>query len=165
MIAPDQQLTEHFTLYELTRTGLSQYQTENRMIISGQIFRLRELARLGEKIRSLLGAPLVVHSGYRCPVLNKAVGSTERSQHLLAEAMDFVPKGLDIGKAFRTVWAEVKAGQLPVGQLIFETAQRPYGETSWIHVSLGTPYRAAERCNQVLRMEQGKYSLFNEATV
>lgn len=41
-----------------------------------------------QPIRDNLGYPIVVSSGYRCPAVNRAVGSSDSSQHLLGEAAD-----------------------------------------------------------------------------
>lgn len=41
-----------------------------------------------ERLRAIVGEPLVVVSGYRCPTHNKAVGGAPRSYHLLGEAVD-----------------------------------------------------------------------------
>lgn len=153
------QLSEHFSLDELTYTNRVQFQAQNRVLDDDQIECLADLATLLEKVRTLLAVPLLIHSGYRCGPLNAAVGSSIQSQHRLCQAADFVPPGLDLGAAFRTIWAEVAAGKLPVGELIFETANRAYGATSWLHISLGTPYRDALRCNQVLRMRDGVYEM------
>lgn len=153
----NKKLTDHFTLYELTKTSRSQFQNENRRLEYSQIEKLGQLAGLLEHVRFILNTPLIVQSGYRCPELNKTVGSTERSQHLLCEAADFIPLNQEIGEAFRKIMKDVKENKPNVGQLIFETANRSYGVTSWIHISLGTPYREAEKCAQILRMSDGKY--------
>ena len=150
-------LSEHFTLDELTKTSLGQFQEMNRVLDDMQIQTLRNVAGLGEAVRGIILVPMTVTSGYRCKPLNDAEGSNDRSQHLKCEAMDFVPIGMDIGEAFRMIWKEVSQTRLEIGQLIFETANRSYGETSWIHISLGAPWRDQERCNQVLRMEHGIY--------
>lgn len=155
----DVKLTENFSLFELTVTNKAGLQDLNRMLTSEQIVKLTEVAKMLEQIRAFIGKPLIVTSAYRCPEVNKAVGSSDHSQHLLCEAADFVPSGMDIGDGFRDVWRIVKHGDLKVGQLIFETAERGDSFTSWIHVSLGQPYRDQSRCQQVLRMEHGKYRM------
>lgn len=154
----DRQLTDHFTLYELTKTNLSQFQESNRDLNDFQITKLTALAKLLEHVRLILGTPLIITSGYRYPDLNKAVGSTDRSQHLLCEAADFIPGQQELGTAFRSLWRDVKDRDMNVGQLIHETASRPDGYSSWIHISLGTPWREAERCKQILRYENGIYT-------
>lgn len=155
----DRALTPNFTLYELTRTDRQEFQPMNRKVTSAQVEKLTEVAKLLEVVRGLIAAPLRINSGYRCKLLNDAIGSTDRSQHLLCEAADFVPLHLDLGEAFRSIWNFAKAGKIHFGQLIHETAERPGGDVSWIHISLGTPFRDASKCRQVLRMEHGKYTL------
>lgn len=152
----DKYLTKNFTLYELTKTNYSEFQERNREVSEHQINKLTELSRLLEHVVFVLGGPIKITSGYRCESLNKTVGSTVRSQHLLCEAADFVPEKMDIGEAFRLLWRDIKDKGTNVGQLIFETAHRPYGYTSWIHISLGTPHRVEERCKQIVRMEEVK---------
>lgn len=154
----DKRLTENFSLFELTRTDRQEFQERNRDLNELQIAKLTALARLLEHVRFVLETPIVVHSGYRCPELNKAVGSTERSQHLLCEAADFVPVEQDLGIAFRTLWRDVKDAKANVGQLIHETANRGPGPVSWIHISLGAPYRDQDKCGQILRFENGIYT-------
>lgn len=158
-MTPDRKLSDNFSLYELTATNRADLQETNRELTDDQIDRLKKLARLLEHIRFVLGAPLLIHSGYRCPPLNAAVGSSSRSQHLLCEAADFIPKGLDLGESFRKVWKDIVDNGTNVGQLIHETAKRDYGSTSWIHVSLGVPFRDSAKCKQILRMENGVYTL------
>lgn len=154
----DKYLTEHFTLHEMTHTAKAEFQEKNRDINEMQIAKLTALARLLEHARFVLSTPLTITSAYRCPELNKAVGSTDRSQHLLCEAADFVPGAMDLGNAFRMLWRDILDKGTNAGQLIHETADRGGKDTSWIHISLGAPYRDAERNRQILRMENGKYT-------
>ena len=52
---------------------------------------IREL----EKLRKIVGKPLHVNSGYRCPIHNANVGGATRSQHKLNNAADIaVPDGM-----------------------------------------------------------------------
>ena len=52
----------------------------------------RNLVSLVEKVlepvRERLGRPIIVNSGYRCPIHNAAVGGVANSQHLRGEAAD-----------------------------------------------------------------------------
>jgi hypothetical protein len=41
-----------------------------------------------EPVRERLGRPIIVNSGYRCPIHNAAVGGVANSQHLRGEAAD-----------------------------------------------------------------------------
>ena len=57
-----------------------------------------------EVIRHKMGdKPIIVHSGYRCPAYNRAVGSSDGSQHVYAAAADVyiqgrVPNNYQLGK-------------------------------------------------------------------
>ncbi len=43
-------------------------------------------------IREFMNEPIYVNSGYRCPLLNKAVGGVAGSQHILGQAADITTK-------------------------------------------------------------------------
>lgn len=154
----DCQLSPNFKLYELTRTDHTEFQDQNRQLTGGQIEKLRALADFLELVRGILGVPLIVHSGYRNLALNRRIGSKDTSQHVLCQAADMVPKGMDLQEAFRAIRQAAKDGKIAFGQLIWEKADRTYGP-EWIHVSQGAPYRDASRCGQVLSMVDGVYDL------
>lgn len=73
-IAVDGQLTEHFNLKEFTCSCC------DRVKITPGFFRHVGLL---EQIRTKLGFPIRINSGYRCPEHNKAVGGAKSSWHLL----------------------------------------------------------------------------------
>ena len=50
-----------------------------------------ELVRRLELLRALVGRPLRIVSGFRCPTHNAAVGGARRSSHLAGEAADIEP--------------------------------------------------------------------------
>lgn len=154
----NRQLTDHYTLYQLTHTNHVDLLEQNRHITDEQISKLTTLGLLMEVASSILDVPLVVTSGYRCPELNSLVGSSIRSQHLFCEAADSIPKGMSVDEAFRKLRAAAKIGRIRFGQLIYEKAGRE-GSTEWLHLSLGTPYREKERCGQILTMNDGNYTM------
>lgn len=86
-----------------------------------------------EFIRAILGnRPITVSSGYRSPAVNKAIGGSATSAHMLALACDFICP--TYGSVYQT--AEVLASVLDdYDQLI--------AEGTWIHVglSVGHPRR------------------------
>lgn len=47
-----------------------------------------ELIEKLQRLRSSLGRPIIINSGYRCEAHNKAIGGSPTSQHLLGKAAD-----------------------------------------------------------------------------
>ena len=81
-----------------------------------------------EEIRTLLGVPILVSSGYRSPALNKAVGGSKSSAHMQGLAADFTAPGF--GTVLQ-VARKIAASDIAYDQLIYE-----FG--SWVHIGLGT---------------------------
>lgn len=52
-----------------------------------------ELVITLEKLRSKVNHPIIITSGYRCPLHNKQVGGAKMSQHLFGNAVDIKIKG------------------------------------------------------------------------
>lgn len=117
-------LTEHFTLEELTRTdtGLPNVPDPDEME------NIRTLAVFLEKVRAVLGFPMIVNSAFRSEEVNEAVGGVPTSAHRLGYACDFTCPGfgppLDIAE--RLVQAD-KSGVIAFDQLI--------NEHTWVHIS------------------------------
>ena len=79
-------LTEHFTLEELTVTSHREFDnTPNE----AEIENLKRLAAFLEKVKEILGnKPIMVNSAYRSKLVNDSVGSKDTSQHRLGCAAD-----------------------------------------------------------------------------
>lgn len=93
-----------------------------------------------ERVRSTLGVPVVVTSGYRCPALNRAVGGVTSSDHTQGHAADIVAPGYGPPYAVAKALAPL-IDVLGIGQLILEGV----GGKSWVHLSTHVPERAANR--------------------
>lgn len=61
------------------------------------------VARL-EITRAHIGQPLVIVSGYRCPVHNKRVGGARHSRHMVGDAVDIRPGLLRVPEAEKLGW-------------------------------------------------------------
>jgi uncharacterized protein YcbK (DUF882 family) len=68
-----------------------------------------ELAKAFERIREIMGEPLIVSSGYRTAVYNDRIGGAERSQHVQGRALDLKPTSKDKGALRRLLGACLKA--------------------------------------------------------
>lgn len=94
-------LSAHFSRHELECPCCGKY-----------IYSARLLA-LAEKVRAILGKPMAVHSGTRCPAHNAKVGGSPHSQHLLGRALDFHVSGLSPRQTRDAILAAAKRKQLP----------------------------------------------------
>lgn len=114
-------LTPHFTFEELTRTSHREFDNTPNIV---QINNLQRLAEFLEKVRALLGKPIIIDSGFRSPEVNAAVGSTSVSQHLRGCAADFRVLGMTPAEAVKAIYD----AKLPYDQLILELG--------WTHISI-----------------------------
>lgn len=121
-------LTEHFTLAELTHTNVrGAVNAPSDLVIT----RLRALAEnILEPVRLHFVAPVIVHSGYRSPAVNDAVRGSRNSQHLRGEAADFHV----VGKDFFTVARYITAS-LDFDQIILEFCDPSGFGRGWLHCS------------------------------
>jgi zinc D-Ala-D-Ala carboxypeptidase len=117
-------LTAHFSLDELTFSSTAQRMGIDNTPDLETVARLTKLAMGLEQIRALLGAPLHIDSGYRCPALNKAVGGVANSAHLDGYAADFVCP--DYGSPLQIARAVAGSG------ITFDQCIQ---EGTWVHVS------------------------------
>jgi hypothetical protein len=162
----DRQLSPHFSLFQLTRTDHADLQEENRNVTQEEELKLGHLANLLEVARGKLGCDLDIHSGRRFLLLNQRVGSGPRSQHLKCEAVDFSPQGPDSEESVTAAWQRLataaREGGIKFGQLILEgQGQGREHKKWWVHLSLGAPFRAKERCGEVLTIIDGKTTLIS----
>lgn len=142
-------LTPHFTFYEMTRTDNRPYLEKNRVVSQELLCNGVSLcATLLEPIRAHFNKPLIIHSGYRCESLNDAIGGSSSSQHKSFQAADFHVSGVDLEETFQ--WIRLYSG-LKWGQLIGEGTYQ--GHMTWIHLSLGYPWRSLDKSQQVLRWD------------
>ena len=128
------QLTQHFTLAELTKSSTAERLGLDNTPPPEVLPALTSTAEMLERIRSTLGVPVTVTSGYRAWAVNKAVGGVTTSDHAQGRAADIVAPRygtpLQIARALAPL-----VDVLGIGQLIFER----FGSTSWVLVSTRVP--------------------------
>jgi len=128
-------LTEHFTLEELTATSHRQFDnTPNE----AETANLQRLAEFLEQVKEALdGKPIMINSGFRSKQVNDSVGSKDTSQHRIGCAADLRVPGMTPDAVVKAV---IAAG-LPFDQIIREF-------DAWTHISVtntpdGTPRKQA----------------------
>lgn len=125
-------LTEHFTLEELTATSHRQFDnTPNDQ----ELENLRRLAEFLEQVKELLGGkPIMVNSAFRSKAVNDSVGSKDTSQHRLGCAADIRVPGMSPDAVVRALVAS---------DLRFDQVIREFD--AWTHASIPNTLESAPR--------------------
>lgn len=129
-----------FSIKELTRTNTNLPNNPDSTIINN----LNELIELLDDIRekwtlfslknSWWSPCIIVNSGYRSAEVNKAVGGSATSAHLLGYAVDIVPDNGKNLEFFNFVKEYLTTNNIAFDQLINEKPIN--GIPSWIHIGL-----------------------------
>jgi hypothetical protein len=124
----------HFTIEELYASETAKAKgIDNKPSVREIICLVYLAAYVLEPLRTAMGVPIRVSSGYRCERLNKAVGGVSNSQHCKGQAADICIDG-DMAKGRR--WFDWIRTHCDFDQLIWEhNAKGVY----WIHVSYVAP--------------------------
>ena len=125
-----------FTIKELCKSATAAKKGIDNTPTKEVVENLDELIRnVLDPVRGIVGEPVTVNSGYRCPRLNKAVGGVATSQHVKGEAADIT---LRDKKQNKRLWdAAIIHGVYD--QVIWEKGCDAYPD--WIHISYRTPMR------------------------
>lgn len=145
-------LTDHFTLEELSFSATAERLGIDNTPPRGMLPTLVELARFLESVRSILGVPIKINSGYRCEELERVLCAKDfpawcarrgrkpdaaawdeyfaRKAHPRGYAADFVAPGFG---APIQVLAKLRNAGLRFDQLI--------EEGSWVHGSIAPALR------------------------
>ena len=126
-------LTTNFTLEELCRSATAErHGIRNWPSTEDEEHRVRENLRylcfdVLQPLRSHVGAPIIVNSGYRTREVNRLVGGVPTSQHLTGEAADLRIASAKQGRE----WAEWIMDHCDFDQMLLESN----GRSVWLHVS------------------------------
>ena len=151
------QLSEHFTLAEFERSATAQACGIDNNVPAKYVPVLQQLCKeVLEPLRSYVGQPIIISSGYRCNQLNVKVGGAYASQHTLGAAAD-----IRLPVTFYTAWDDNKQHtnlevahkwidwlerNVNFDQIILETSN---GHDYWLHISCRKNLRANR--HQVIR--------------
>ena len=118
------QLSKYFTLKEMVVSDYAKRHKIDNTPDAKTLAKLTITAKKLDVVRELLNAPIIVTSGYRCLKVNRGIGSSDTSQHLKGEAVDFKATAYTP----RQIWAMIKLSKIEYDQLILE-----YDD--WVHIS------------------------------
>ena len=146
-------LSEHFSLEELCHSQTAARHNIDNHPDPVATERLTYLAHhLLEPLRERIGHPFSPTSGYRCPALNRLLGSSGRSQHLRGEAVDLKIPGIGLHDLAGLIRRE-----LAFDQLILEYHRPAEPESGWLHCSLADPARGRANRGQALVFDGKSY--------
>ena len=138
-------LTEHFTLEELTHTDHREFDNTPN---ADQINNLERVAELLEQVKKMLGGkPIMVNSAFRSLQVNAAVGSKPTSQHCLGCAADIRVPGMTPDEVVKAI----RASDIQYDQLIREF-------DNWTHISVPNEVRMTPRNQTLIIDKQGTRS-------
>lgn len=145
-------LSKNLTLQEAvksntaTRLGIpntpEQWEINNLRAVAENVF---------QPVRDHFGVPIGVSSGYRSKALNKAIGGSKYSQHMIGEALD-----IDADIYGRVTNAEIFnyiKNNLEWDQMIWEFGDDE--EPNWVHVSYKEAGRNRKQIKRAYRDEKG----------
>lgn len=148
------QLSKNLSLKEAiksntaTRLGIDnkpeQWEINNLRAVAEKVF---------QPVRDHFGVPIGVSSGYRSKRLNKAIGGSKYSQHIIGEAFDI---DADIyGKVTNAEIFNYIKDNLEWDQMIWEFGDDD--EPNWVHVSYKESGFNRNQIKRAYRDEKGVY--------
>jgi len=136
------QLSEHFTLEELTHTDHRELENIPNEI---ELANLKRLAEFLERIKTVLGGkPIMVNSAFRSKVVNDAVGSKDTSQHRVGCAADLRVPGMTPDEVVKAIIAS----GIGYDQVIREFDR-------WTHISISNKLFDSPRKQALIIDKQG----------
>ena len=118
-----------------------------------EIHNLRAVAEnVFQPVRDHFGVPIAVSSGYRSKELNKAIGGSKYSQHMIGEALDI--DAHVFGKVTNAEIFNYIKNNLEWDQMIWEFGDDE--EPNWVHVSYKEAGRNRKQIKRARRDEKNR---------
>lgn len=119
-------IMKYFSIDELIRSSVASVRGIDNTPPESVVNNLSRLVSMVlDPAREVMGSPITVNSGYRCPELNRAVGGVPSSYHLQGRAADLTTGSVAGNRRLMAV-----LGCLPHRELIWERGGR------WVHVAI-----------------------------
>lgn len=91
----------YFTIKEMTKSQTAELYHINNTPTEKIIGNLKKVMYILDLVRTYMGKPILINSGYRCEKLNEMVGGVQKSMHTKGLAADFRTKEKeDLSKMF-----------------------------------------------------------------
>jgi len=142
------QLSEHFSLEELTHTDHREFDNTPN---DAELSNLTRLAEFLEQVRTLLGKPIFINSAFRSKLVNDAVGSKDTSQHRIGCAADLRVVGMTPDEVVKAIIAS---------DLNFDQIIREFDR--WTHISIPNSIHNQPR-KQALIIDRSGTRLYSSA--
>lgn len=148
------QLSKNLTLKEVTKSITAERLGVKNTPDKEDIANLIDIAtHVFQPLRDHFDVPIAVSSGYRCKELNKAVGGSRTSEHMVGRALDLDADTYG-GVTNKEIFEFIKKN-LEFNQLIWEFGDDENPE--WVHVS----YHKGNNKKRVLRaIRDGKTTVY-----
>lgn len=147
-------LSKNLTLKEAIKSNTATRLGINNMPEQWEINNLRAVAEnVFQPVRDHFGVPIGVSSGYRSKALNKAIGGSKYSQHMIGEALD-IDADIYGGVTNAEIFNYIK-NNLEWDQMIWEFGDDE--EPNWVHVSYKEVGRNRKQLKRAYRDEKGVY--------
>ena len=139
-------LSEHFSLAELTKTSVNIENVPNE----AQVENLRRVCRWLERLRKRWNDkygdgddPIIINSGFRSAAVNKAVGGVPTSNHLTGCAVDIRCIGMEQALRYAAILLDISdMSREDFDELLIEQKR----SVVWIHFAV-RPSGNRRRCN------------------
>jgi len=142
-------ISKYFSELETVRSQLAERVGLANIPHPEEKLRISKTAQKMGIVRELLGHPVIVSSWYRCPELNRLVGSKVTSAHIRGEAVDFTCP--QYGTPYEVAkLLELNAAVLEFDQLIYEH--------TWVHIAFNFDSTRVARQELLTLEPNGKYS-------
>lgn len=132
-------LSRYFTLEEMTASQTAVRKNIDNKPSPEIIENLKDTCVQADRVRELLGSPMIISSGYRSLKLNAAIGGSKTSSHVQGYAMDFRCPGFGTPhEVFDFLKKSLRDSGIKFDQLLLEF---PQSSGCWLHIGFGPEMR------------------------
>lgn len=125
-------MAKYFTVAEMLKSETAEKNQINNTPSAEVEQNIEELLVVLDDLREFYGKPIKITSGYRCTELNKLVGGSPTSAHVIGYAADLQPMGDTFENFKASVLKWLKKSRVKFDQCIIERNK----STQWVHFGL-----------------------------